>query len=211
MGKSAQSSLCLPLSVPGWLFSRMPFWTFGMAEAAASHCHQPISLYCCNKLTKCGFLGILFGVLCWFFLLFEKSSVTFHICCSRPCKCSSHHFDPGVLYQCGCVLCCDIPGGNNPGCLTPPQHEKDRVGWQVRVEAFPVWFWDVFTQICGSLVSKWAICGSLQFLLLMASCGRYCLCGAGVRAGLQKGSSCRCSAVYEMEEFFRFCQNICVE
>lgn len=126
VGKSAQCSLYLPLSLPRQLFSRVPYRTFGVAEAAASPCLQPLCLCCHNN--KMLFLGGFVWGFLLIFLLSEQGSVTFHICCSRSCKCSSHHFDPCVLYQCGCVLCCDIPGGNNPGCLAPPQHEKDRVG-----------------------------------------------------------------------------------
>lgn len=131
------------------------------------------------------------------FLLFEKGSVTFHICCSWSCKCSSHHFDPSVLYQCGCVLCCDIPGGNHPGCLAPPQHEKDRVGWQVCVQAFPVWFWDIFTQIRGSSISKGALCGGLQFLLSVASWDAACV-------GLWWELCCRKAAVAGALLFMRW-------
>ena len=47
----------------------------------------------------------------------------------------------------------------------------------------------------------------------MSSCSNYYLCAVVVSAILQKGSSCRCSAVYGVGRLWLlgFCQNSCVE
>lgn len=64
----------------------------------------------------------------------------------------------------------------------------------------------------GVLVSKWALCSSLQFLLLMSSCSSYYLCRAVVSAIQQNGSSCGFFAVYGVGGLWLlgFCWNSCV-
>lgn len=127
-------------------------WVAGYWEQVWGQQHCPPAVSACWELRKChllwglfAFLGffcvfvclVLGGLLVVFFFFWESFSNFSPFYFSRSCKRSSHHVYPCVLHQCRRVLCCYISGGNNISCLASPQHEKDRVGWQVRIQTFP--------------------------------------------------------------------------
>jgi len=150
------TTVCLSWSQPAPCSCRT--WVAGHWGQVWGQHRCPPAVPACWELRKCCLLWSCFvGVFCGFlflcgvlFFVFEKFGNCSPFYFSWSCKCSSHHFYPCVLYQCRRVLCCYIPGGNNISCLASPQHEEDRVGWQVCIQAFQLHFWDTFTQICWS-------------------------------------------------------------